>query len=69
MIDLLIKQKELWEEHSKWVQSTPLFSSNECIGVSVTISSWKFPVIRIGYADFDVYEGLEKGLIEALKLI
>jgi hypothetical protein len=62
-------QKFLWEKYSIWVQSTPLFSSNECIGVSVTISSWKFPSIRIGYADFDVYEGLEEGLQEALKTI
>jgi hypothetical protein len=62
-------QKFIWEKYSIWVQSTPMFSSNECIGVSVTISSWKFPAIRIGYADFDVYEGLEEGLQEALKLI
>ena len=62
-------QKLLWEKYSIWVQSTPLFSSNECIGVTVTISSWKFPVIRVHYQGFDVYEGLKEGLQEALKLI
>lgn len=62
-------QKWIWETQSIWVQSTPLFSSNECIGVSVVVSSWKFPPIRIGYEDFNVYEGLEAGLQEALNLI
>ena len=62
-------QKFLWEKYSIWVQSTPIFSSNECIGVTVTISSWKFPVIQVNYQGFDVYEGLEKGLQEALKLV
>ena len=61
-------QKWLWETHSIWVQSTPLFSSNECIGISVIISSWRFPFVSIEYDGFDVYEGLEKGLQEALKI-
>ena len=62
-------QRWVWETHSIWVQSTPIFTANECIGVSVTISSWKFPVINVNYVGFDVYDGLENGLFEALKLI
>lgn len=62
-------QRWVWETHSIWVQSTPIFTANECIGVSVTISSWRFPVINVNYVGFDVYDGLENGLFEALKLI
>jgi hypothetical protein len=59
-------QMWIWEIHKFWVQSTPIFTANECIGISVTISSWKFPVITVDYVGFDVYDGLEKGLFEAL---
>lgn len=63
-------QKWLYEKHQIWVNSQPLFSANEQIGVHLTIASWRFPVIIIEEDDeFDVYEGLEKGLKEALKLI
>ena len=62
-------QKWLWEKHTIWVQSTPLFSSNEMFGIHVTVSSWKFPIIVVDYNGYDVYEGFEKGLQESLKLI
>ena len=64
-----ILQMWIWETHKIWVQSTPIFTANECIGISVTISSWKFPVITISYDGFSVSEGLEEGLYQALKLI
>ena len=62
-------QKWLFEVHSIWVESKPLFSANEILGVNVRISSWKFPYIDVPHDGFDVYEGLEKGLEKALKLI
>ena len=63
-------QRWLYKKHQIWVNSQPLFSANEQIGVHLTIASWRFPVIIIEEDDeFDVYEGLEKGLKEALKLI
>lgn len=62
-------QKWLFKVHSIWVESTPVFSSNEMLGVNVRIFSWKFPYIDIPYDGFDVYEGLEMGLQEALRLI
>ena len=63
-------QKFLWEEHSIWAESRPLFSANEQIGIHLTISSWKFSPIVIEEDDeFDVYKGFEKVLQEALKQI
>ena len=62
-------QRWLYEKHQIWVNSQPLFSKNECVGVSLSITSWKFPIVTISYAGYDVYEVLEEGLQEALKLI
>ena len=63
-------QKFLWEEHSIWAESRPLFSANEQIGIYLSITSWKFSPILIEEDDeFDVYKGFEKVLQEALKLI
>jgi len=62
-------QKWLFENHTIWVSSTPDFNANEMMGITVSISSWKFPFINVDYTGYDVYEGLEKGLQEALKLI
>lgn len=62
-------QKWLFNNHNIWVSSTPEFNANEMIGISVSISSWRFPFISVYYNGYDVYEGLEKGLQEALKLI
>ena len=63
-------QKWLWETHKLWVSSTPEFSSNEVIGVSVTINSWSLQhIIVVDYIGYDVYKGLEQGLYETLKLI
>jgi len=62
-------QKWLWERHTIWVDSKPFFNANELMGVEVNISSWKFPYITVDYNGYDIYEGLEKGLEESLKLI
>lgn len=62
-------QQWLWKEHAIWVQSSPIFSANEVLGVSVTISSWKFPVKEVDYNGYDVYVGLECGLRDALQII
>jgi hypothetical protein len=62
-------QRWLYEKYQIWVNSQPLFSENECVGVSLSITSWKFPIVTISYAGYDVYEVLEEGLQEALKLI
>lgn len=62
-------QKWLWDTHSIWVMSFPEFSVNEVIGITVTITSWKFRPIVVDYNGWGVYDGLEVGLQEALKLI
>lgn len=63
-------QKWLYDKHQIWVNSRPLYSSNEQLGIQIDISSWKIPFSIIEEEDqFDVYAGLEKGLQEALKLI
>ena len=62
-------QRWLFENHNIWVSSTPTFSANEMLGVVVRISSWKFPYVDVRYDGDNVYEGLEKGLKEALELI
>ncbi len=63
-------QEWLYVESQIWVESRPLFSANEQIGVHLSITSWKFPPILIEEDDeFDVYKGFEKVLFEALKLI
>lgn len=62
-------QKWLYEKHTIWVQSNPEFNANEMMGINVSISSWRFPFISVKYGGYDVYEGLEIGLQEALKLL
>lgn len=62
-------RKWLYEKHTIWVQSNPEFNANEMMGINVSISSWRFPFISVKYGGYDVYEGLEMGLQEALKLI
>lgn len=63
-------QRWLYEKHQIWVNSQPLFSANEQIGVNLTITSWRFPCIVVEEDDeFDVYGGLEEVLQQALKLI
>ena len=63
-------QEWLYTEFQIWAESRPLFSSNEQIGVHLSITSWKFPPILIEEDDeFDVYKGFEKVLFESLKLI
>ena len=60
----------IWDNHQIWADCKPLFSANEFIGVHLSITSWKFPVIVIEEADqFDVRKGLEQVIFEALKLI
>lgn len=63
-------QSWLWEYHNLWVSSVPIFSSNELLGVEVFVNSWALPtIVNVDYYGFDIYDGLEKGLEEALKLL
>lgn len=63
-------QKWLWETHKLWVSATPIFNSNELMGISVVINSWVLlTYMEIDYNGYEPYEGLERGLYEALKLI
>ena len=63
-------QRWLWEEKMLWVSSTPIFSSNELLAVEVSVNSWALPsIVVVDYRGFDIYEGLEIGLLEALKLL
>lgn len=63
-------QAWLWEYHNLWVSSTPIFSANEMLGIEVSINSWALPsIVIVDYYGWDIYDGLEKGLEEALKLL
>ena len=62
-------QKWLWDTHTIWVGVQPLLTPNECIGIRVFVSAWKFPLTILEYDGFDVYEGFEVGLKGGLEYV
>ncbi len=62
-------QRWLYEDHSIFVTVIPIFNVNESMDISVRLLSWKFPPIEVDCVTYDLYEGLEIGLQQGLKLI
>ena len=61
-------QRWLEETHSIFIDVMTDTTVNEIMGFQIYLKSWRFTPIEVDYF-LDKYEGIEKGLQQALKLI